>query len=69
MIENTCECGGIGRRVGLKIQFRFRSAGSIPAIRTTYNISRELTELVECTGFENRRGLYLRGFESPTLCH
>jgi hypothetical protein len=31
-----CECGGIGRRVGLKIQFRFRSVGSIPTIRTTY---------------------------------
>jgi len=25
--------------------------------------------LVERTGFENRRGSYLRGFESPTLCH
>ena len=33
-----CECGGIGRRVGLKIQFRFRSVGSIPTIRTTIKI-------------------------------
>ena len=32
--QNTCECGGIGRRVGLKIPFRFRSIGSIPIIRT-----------------------------------
>ncbi len=31
-----CECGGIGRRVGLKIQFWFQSVGSIPTIRTTY---------------------------------
>ena len=30
---------------------------------------RELTELVDCTGFENRRGSRLRGFESLALCH
>ena len=64
-----CECGGIGRRVGLKIQFRFRSVGSIPTIRTTNYKSRELPELVEWTGFENRRGSRLRGFESLALCH
>ena len=48
---------------------------SILTIRTTiiylivHYIVGELTELVERTGFENRRGLYLRGFESPTLFH
>ena len=30
-----CECGGIGRRAGLKIPFRFRSVSSILTIRTT----------------------------------
>ena len=35
LLKNMCERGGIGRRVGLKIQFRFRSVGSIPTIRTT----------------------------------
>ncbi len=29
-----CECGGIGRRAGLKIPFRFRSVSSILTIRT-----------------------------------
>ena len=28
-----------------------------------------MTELVDCTGFENRRGESLRGFESLVLCH
>ena len=32
-----CECGGIGRRAGLKIPFRFRSVSSILTIRTTIN--------------------------------
>ena len=34
-----CECGGIGRRAGLKIPFRFRSVSSILTIRTTVNTS------------------------------
>ena len=31
---HMCECGGIGRRAGLKIPFRFRSVSSILTIRT-----------------------------------
>ena len=35
IIIHMCECGGIGRRAGLKIPFRFRSVSSILTIRTT----------------------------------
>ena len=31
---HICSSGGIGRRAGFKIQFRFRSVGSIPTLST-----------------------------------
>ncbi len=49
--RQSCPGGGIGRRAGFKIQFRQRSAGSIPAPGTQFN-KRDLISKVEIGGLD-----------------